>query len=239
MIRTLARIAIGFVLACIVAGLVMVLFVTTPADLMSVSAEAFPEKAGQTLVWGLLTATHSALFAAAFALIAIGIAEWMSMRNLPYYLIIGVLISLLGFSAQYASEVSGQPTVLNNYALKAFLAAGFFAGLIYWMVSGRFAGWGATDSGTGTSDDAIEPSRRLVTASPAVPPRITVKDPVRSNYDADDSGSSRPQKSSLGQRLNDVRRQRSDLDDNDENNGLTRTRLTEPAANKSLPTKKH
>ncbi len=169
MMRTLVRVVSGFILACITAGLVMVLFVTTPAELMSLKADAFPERASQTLIWGLLTATHSALFAAAFVLIATGIAEYMSLRNLPYYLAAGVVISLLGFAAQYSSEVIGQPTVLNNYALKAFLTAGFFAGLTYWLLAGRFAG--------SVGDDDVVAQSGFST--PPVPPRIIVKDQAR------------------------------------------------------------
>lgn len=192
MIRTFARVFIGFLLACLTAGLVTVLFVTTPADLMGVSADAFPEKALQTLVWGLLTATHSALFAAAFAFIATGIAEWMSIRSLPYYLLIGIGIALLGFIAQYSSEVSGQPTVLNNYALKAFATAGFFAGLVYWLAAGRFAG-------------AARGSAAKVTLSkPAVPPRIVVKDTAKDDLAVATVTITTP-KSSLGKRMSDVR----------------------------------
>ncbi len=183
MIRTLARVFFGFVLACITAGLVMVLFVTTPSELLSTNADAFPERATQTLIWGLLTATHSALFAAAFVLIATGIAEYMSLRSLPYYLAAGMVISSLGFIAQYSSEVIGQPTVLNNYALKAFLTAGFFAGLVYWMLAGRFAGVAADNEG----------GKRSSFPAPPVPPRIVVKDPSRgvSTGAAETSGGTR------------------------------------------------
>lgn len=192
LIKTFARVCIGFLLACLTAGLVTVLFVTTPAELMEIPAEAFPEKALQTLVWGLLTATHSALFAAAFALIATGIAEWMSIRSLPYYLLIGIGIALLGFTAQYSSEVSGQPTVLNNYALKAFATAGFFAGLVYWLTAGRVAG-----PARGSAAD-------ITWSKPAVPPRIVVKDTAKNDSAVATVTITTP-KSSLGKRMSDVR----------------------------------
>ncbi|MFN0219813.1 MAG: hypothetical protein ACKVP4_13480 [Hyphomicrobium sp.] len=137
MFRTLARVVLGFVLACIAAGLTTVLFVITPNDLMAAPS---PEKTTQAIIWGLLAATHSAIFAAAFALIATGVAEWLGLRGLVYYLLAGTGIALLGFYAQYASEVAGQPTIYNGYAATAFIAAGLVAGFVYWLSAGRYAG---------------------------------------------------------------------------------------------------
>jgi hypothetical protein len=37
-------------------------------------------------------------------------------------------------------EVEGQPTIVNDYALRAFLTVGFFGGLAYWLAAGRRAG---------------------------------------------------------------------------------------------------
>ncbi len=140
MLKTATRVILGFVLACLAAGIATVLFVITPNDLFSVAAEAFPEKLGQTLKWGLLAATHSAIFAAVFVLIAAAVAEWLGLRSPYYYLLAGAVIALLGFYAQYASEVAGQATIFNAYAAIAFLTAGLVGGLVYWIAAGRFAG---------------------------------------------------------------------------------------------------
>lgn len=140
MIRTLVRVVIGFALACLAAGVTTVLFVTTPADLAASTPEELPDKLSQTFTWALLAATHSAIFAAAFALIATSLAEWRGWRWLLYYLLTGAVIALLGFYAQYASEVAGQPSILNSYAVTAFVSAGLMAGFVYWLVSGRNAG---------------------------------------------------------------------------------------------------
>jgi hypothetical protein len=75
-----------------------------------------------------------------FTLIVATIGEIFSIRSPAFYLIGGVIIALLGFAAQYASESPGQPTILNNYALKAFLTTGFFGGFVYWVAAGQFAG---------------------------------------------------------------------------------------------------
>lgn len=137
MIGTLARVITGFALACLTAGLVQVLFVMTPAQLLGSPYDIVAQRAGETGLLALLAATHAAIFAALFALIAVAIGEWMGIRSLPYYLLAGMAIAALGFAAQFNSEVTGQPTILNNYALKAFLTSGFFAGLVYWLLAGR------------------------------------------------------------------------------------------------------
>jgi len=140
MIAMLARIFFGFVLACLVAGLVQVLFVTTPAELMSETAETLGPRLLQTGTWALLAATHIAIFSAAFVLIAAGVGEMLGVRSLFYYLLAGAGIALLGFYAQLSSESLGQATVRNAYALSAFVSAGLAGGLIYWWTAGRAAG---------------------------------------------------------------------------------------------------
>lgn len=140
MIGTMSRVLTGFLLACLTAGLVTVLYVFPPSQMAALPANVFNERAGQAGILALLAATHSAIFGAAFTLIAAVIGEWLSIRNVVYYLLAGTAIALLGFLAQFSSEVAGQPTILNNYALMAFLTAGFFAGVTYWLAAGQFAG---------------------------------------------------------------------------------------------------
>ncbi len=152
---SLARVAFGFALASFAAGLVMVLFVNTPAEVLAQPASRLPETASETFDLALLTATHAAIFAVTFVLIVAGLGEWLSIRALSFYLIAGLAIALLGFAAQFSSEVAGQPTVFNNYALKAFLTTGFFAGFVYWLASGQFAGRPPED---GSAAEAVAPS---------------------------------------------------------------------------------
>jgi hypothetical protein len=137
---TLARVVFGFVLASLAAGLVTVLFVNTPIDVLAEPFDRLPKTASETFDLALLAATHIGIFSSLFVLITACIGEWFSIRSLPFYLFAGVIIALLGFSIQYASEVAGQPTVLNNYAIKAFLTVGFFGGFFYWLAAGQFAG---------------------------------------------------------------------------------------------------
>lgn len=156
-LRTLRRVFAGFILACIAAGLVQVLFVDTPRQLASLPASDLPGQAGNALELTLLTATHFAIFSSAFALIAAGIAEWLGLRSPSYWLAAGTGIALLGFTAQYASEVAGQPSIFNNYALQAYLTAGFFGGLVYWLIAGVHAGEGHAQPQGATAAEAPRP----------------------------------------------------------------------------------
>ncbi len=137
---TLARVVFGFVLASLAAGLVTVLFVNTPIDVLAEPFDRLPKTVGETFDLALLAATHIGIFASLFLLLTACIGEWLSIRSLPFYLLAGVIIAALGFSVQYASEVAGQPTILNNYAIKTFLTVGFFGGFFYWLAAGQFAG---------------------------------------------------------------------------------------------------
>ncbi len=137
--RGMLRVLAGLIFALLVAGLVQVLFVVTPADLYAVPAADRAERLGGVGVLALLAATHSATFALPFALLVTAIGEWLRLRGWLYYALGGMVIALCGFAAQYASE-NGPVTIVNDYALKAFLTTGFGAGLVYWLVSGRRAG---------------------------------------------------------------------------------------------------
>lgn len=145
-LSTLARVLFGFVLASLAAGLVTVLFVTTPVEVFTEPFERLPKTASETFDLALLAATHLGIFASVFVLIVALLSEVFSVRSLTFYLFAGVAIAMLGFTAQYQSEVAGQPTILNNYAIKAFLTIGFFGGFFYWLAAGQFAGrpygWG-------------------------------------------------------------------------------------------------
>lgn len=157
MIATFARVLFGFVLACIAAGLTQILFVTTPAELAAGPVETLGDRTVQTLIWGLLAATHAAVFAAAFALIAVGVGEALKIRSWAYYLMAGIGIALLGFYTQLMTETLGQATVLNLYALAAFASAGAMGGLVYWLAAGRRAG-----GSSAAPDRGSHGKRRLV-----------------------------------------------------------------------------
>lgn len=190
MFRALARVISGFLLACLAAGLVKVLFVMTPVELVSVPSSAFPDKATDLGLLALLTATHTAIFAATFALVATGIAEWLSIRAPLYYLTSGAAIALLGFFAQYSSEVGGQPTILNTYAMTAYLAAGLIAGFVYWVLAGRYAGYTRSAEGSADADDetVAKRPRIIVEKSPSETPVKRTGWAAKRLQNPDDSG---------------------------------------------------
>jgi hypothetical protein len=138
LVATMARIVFGLALASLGAGLITVLFVDV--GVLTDPANDLPKTIGETIDLALLAATHIAIFSFLFVFIAAAIGEWFSIRVLSFYLLVGVIIALLGFTAQYMSEVAGQPTIFNNYAVKTFVTVGFFAGFIYWLAAGQFAG---------------------------------------------------------------------------------------------------
>lgn len=138
MISTVLRALLGYVLASLAAGLVLVGFVVTPADLVALSGDALTERLSGAGLLALAAATHAALFASPFALLAVLVGEWQRYREGAYYGVAGIAIGLAGFLAQHAGEPSSGPTIVNTYAFAAYVTAGLVGGLVYWLVSGRY-----------------------------------------------------------------------------------------------------
>jgi hypothetical protein len=139
MLGRVIRVVFGFVVACLAAGLTIVLFVTTPVELANTPSNAITDALSANGLLALFAATHSAVFAAPFALIGAAIGEWRRLAHWTYYAVVGIVIAGLGFLAQYMSEGGAQASIVNNYALVAFLTMGFVGGVIYWLVAGQFA----------------------------------------------------------------------------------------------------
>ena len=136
MIGRSLRVIFGFALACLAAGLTVVLFVYTPVELADLQSERLREVG----LLSLAAATHSAVFAAPFALIGAGFGEWQRIGSWMYYVLVAIAIAAIGFAAQFWAEAQGEASIVNNYAVTAFLLTGFVAGLVYWLFAGRFAG---------------------------------------------------------------------------------------------------
>ncbi len=133
------RALIGFILACPAAAATLVLFVYTPAELASLPSDIGTDRVSEAGLFALAVTPHVVLFAALPALIGLVFAERNDIAGLPFYLVLGVAIAVLGFLTQHFSEAPGQATILQNYALIAFLTAGAVAGFVYWLISGRYA----------------------------------------------------------------------------------------------------
>ena len=137
LLRVLSTIG-AYVLACIAFAVVLVAFVFTPAELASLPAGV----GGRISMAGfqvLASSIQVVIFAAPMALVATAMAEWRGIDEWFYYAVVGLLIAIVGFLAQYVSELQGAPTIVNNYAFTAFLTGGFAAGIVYWLVAGRHA----------------------------------------------------------------------------------------------------
>jgi hypothetical protein len=140
MVRGFFRIVFGYLLAVLVAGAVQVMFALPPTELASLSGDALLDRLSLLGVYSLGAATHSAIFALVFALVAIALAEWQAVRHAGYYMMTGLAIALAGFLAQYASENAIQPTIVNTYAMIAYCITGLLAGTVYWAFAGSRAG---------------------------------------------------------------------------------------------------
>jgi hypothetical protein len=130
MFRTIGRVLLGFIVASIAAGLTMTGF----AELNTV------EKYISPIELILLAATHSAIFSAPFFLVATVIGEWLNIRSWLFYTLSGLAITMAGFLAQYSSEPTGFPSIMNPYAFTAFALTGLISGFVYWLIAGRLAG---------------------------------------------------------------------------------------------------
>lgn len=134
MVGRVLRVLFGFLVACFVAGLVLVLFVNTPAEMPDWPSERYAE----TGLWALAVGTQVAIFASTFAFIGAVYAEWRGISSATYSIIVGLLIAMIAFASHYAGEGTGGD--VSTYALSAFIVAGIAAGYAYWYVSGRYAG---------------------------------------------------------------------------------------------------
>lgn len=129
MIVAIIRFVLGFVAAVLAAGAVQVLFVSGLDGLITADGARLQNLGMLTL----LAATQSAVFGAPFAIIAAAVAAWLPIRSVLFFVLAGLAIALAGFLAQYVGE-GGDGTILNRYALAAYVASGLAAGLVYWVV---------------------------------------------------------------------------------------------------------
>lgn len=163
MIGSLFRVLFGFLIACLVAGVTQVTFALTPEGMTSIADGT----STNSIEMILLTATHAAVFSAPFALVAAAIGEWLSARSALYYVVVGLIVAMVGFLAQYHGETAGDPTIANTYATMAYVTTGIVAGLVYWLLAGRRAGEDPMPEGS-------EPST-LAAAAPPPPPRKPIE----------------------------------------------------------------
>lgn len=144
MLCSIFRVLFGLIAAFLVAGLVQVAFVITPADLTAIPGSQMAERLEGAGLLMLLAATQTAVFSTPFALPLAVTGEWLGWRLWLYYVVGALAIAVAGFFALRVGE-TGPATIVNDYALRAFLVTGLVAGLVYWAVAGRCAGGRAGD----------------------------------------------------------------------------------------------
>ena len=138
--RSVVRVLIGLTLAGLTAAAVKVGHVITPGELAGLTGDALMQRLARFGELTLLTATHQSLFVVPLALIAITVAEVNRVRGWFTYALLGVAIAMAGFCLQVVGEGELR-TIVNRYAERAYAIEGLAAGLAYWLVAGRFAGW--------------------------------------------------------------------------------------------------
>jgi Na+/melibiose symporter-like transporter len=151
LLRVLCILA-GYVVACAAFALVLVAFVFTPAEMASADAERFSMAGFQLLA----SSIQVIIFAAPLALLATAFAEWRGISDWIFYALAAMLIAGVGFVAQYFSELQGAPTIVNNYAVTAFMTGGFVAGVVYWLIAGRHAATWRRTIGPAGGDEAAK-----------------------------------------------------------------------------------
>jgi protein-S-isoprenylcysteine O-methyltransferase Ste14 len=139
MLARLLRILIGFALACVAAAVTLVAFVYAPADLMNLSEELNGERLSEAGFFAMLVTPHVLISAAVPAMLAAAFAETRKVKSWLFYAAVGVATSGAGFLVQSLTEPPMRLSILQTYALIAFLTAGLIGGLVYWALSGRYA----------------------------------------------------------------------------------------------------
>jgi hypothetical protein len=146
MLERIFRVLVGFVVACLAAGFAVVLFAVPPTEILNLPADVQADRLTKIGESGLFAAIWSLIFSFPFALVAAAIGEWRRIRSWTYYALVGLAISIVGLLTQHSAEQIGQPSIMNNYGLTAFITSGFVAGLAYWLLSGRLAGGSAANT---------------------------------------------------------------------------------------------
>jgi hypothetical protein len=129
--RILVVIPVAYILACLVAGL-LVLLATIGVGEDGSYLRTYPR---ETLLLASALAAWAGAFACIPALVAILMAEAFGWRSLLFYLLAGGAIGL-GYAWTFkppdaASASSAGPEL--------YLAAGLVGGLVYWLLAGRSA----------------------------------------------------------------------------------------------------
>src|SRR5262249_36842936 len=110
-----------------------------PPTPMTISGAFSGDAVVDLWLFALAVTQYCAVFAAPFALLGVMFAERHGIRSWTSNVMAGIVIAGLGVLTRYASEAADGPSIVNTYALSAFLAAGIVLGTAYWVLAGRLA----------------------------------------------------------------------------------------------------
>lgn len=82
------------------------------------------------------------------ALLAVIFAELFGWRSVLFYFLVGGMIGLI---ADQVSKLAIDPVPYGGRTV-IMLAAGFVGGFVYWLIAGRLAGQGGSDSSPNSGD---------------------------------------------------------------------------------------
>jgi hypothetical protein len=128
LLRLLLLVPLAYILAVFAAGWVIAYALFGPAD----GGEAIDFFTGSVIALSLYAGAVSFVP----ALVAVILAEAFAWRSPFYYLAVGAVI---GFAGDRLSGFIG-PVGIADRRPVVYLAAGFVAGIVYWLIAGRRAG---------------------------------------------------------------------------------------------------
>jgi hypothetical protein len=126
LLRIILVIPVGYIAACLAAGLFFVVATISSGADLSVYT-------GETLLLAAWTAAWAGALAAVPATLAVFAAEVFGWRSLLFYLVAGGAIGL-------CVELAFSPLPLTGVDAQLLLASGSVAGAVYWLLAGRSAG---------------------------------------------------------------------------------------------------
>lgn len=134
MFRRLLRVISGFALANIVGGVSLTLCVIPPLDIMDKTDQL------TSILWLMgITSLQCGIFSFSLAsFILIGF-EWYSVRKLPPYILMGLLLGTVAYFL-YFKDHTAAPSLLQDFAFHSLLMSSIVGTATYWAVAGRKAG---------------------------------------------------------------------------------------------------
>jgi hypothetical protein len=138
MLARVLRVLIGFVLGCAAAVATQVLFTYAPSDWASLGADLNVERLSEAVFFALVSTPYVVVSTAVPVLLMAALAETRGVASWFFYALAGIATAGAGFLAQHLTQ-PGPGSILQTYALIAFLTSGLVGGLVYWASSGRHA----------------------------------------------------------------------------------------------------